>query len=37
MSRSTRYLLFFVGGGLMAVLFVWGVVGMPTFGSSDHP
>jgi multicomponent Na+:H+ antiporter subunit B len=36
-TRSTRYLLFFMGGGLLAVLFVWGVVGMPTFGSSDHP
>jgi multicomponent Na+:H+ antiporter subunit B len=29
--------LFLVGGGLLAILFVWGVVGMPTFGSSDHP
>jgi multicomponent Na+:H+ antiporter subunit B len=37
MSRSTRYLLFLAGGGLLAVLFVWGVVGMPKFGSSDHP
>jgi multicomponent Na+:H+ antiporter subunit B len=37
MSRSTRYLLFLVGGGLMSVLFVWGVIGMPSFGSTDHP
>jgi len=37
MSRSTRYMLFVVGGGLLTVLFVWGVVGMPTFGSTDHP
>jgi len=37
MSRSVRYTLFFVGGGLVAVLFVWGVVGMPSFGSNFHP
>jgi multicomponent Na+:H+ antiporter subunit B len=37
MRRSTRYLLFFTGGGLFAVLFVWAVVGMPSFGSSFHP
>ena len=37
MRRSTRYLLFFTGGGLFAVLFVWAAVGMPSFGSSFHP
>jgi len=37
MSRSTRYALFFIGGGLVAVLYVWAVVGMPLFGSIFHP
>lgn len=37
MSRATRYLLFFVGGGLIVVLYIVGVVGMPNFGSNNHP
>lgn len=37
MTRATRYLLFFVGGGLVVVVYVWGVVGMPSFGSTHHP
>ena len=37
MRRSTRYLLFFTGGGLFTVLFVWAAVGMPSFGSPFHP
>jgi multicomponent Na+:H+ antiporter subunit B len=37
MSRSIRYLLFFVGGGLVIVLFAYGVVQLPSFGSNFHP
>ena len=37
MSRATRYTLFLVGGGLIVVLYVLGVVGLPHFGSTDHP
>ena len=37
MSRSLRYGLFLGGSGLLAVLFVWGVLGMPKFGSAYHP
>jgi len=36
MNRGIRYVLFFTGGALIAVLYVWGVVGMPSFGSHDH-
>ena len=37
MKRSTRYLIFFVGAGLIAALYVVGAFGMPKFGSSFHP
>jgi multicomponent Na+:H+ antiporter subunit B len=37
MGRSTRYALFFGGGALVAVLFVWGVLEMTPFGASFHP
>ena len=37
MNRGARHLVFVFGGALVAVLFVWGVLGMPRFGSSDHP
>ncbi|HET9186811.1 MAG TPA: MnhB domain-containing protein [Acidothermaceae bacterium] len=37
MTRGARHLLFAFGGTLVAVLFVWGVLGMPKFGSTDHP
>lgn len=37
MNRGARHLVFLFGGSLVAVLFVWGVFGMPKFGSPDHP
>jgi multicomponent Na+:H+ antiporter subunit B len=37
MTRSTRYLLFFGGAALLGVFFVFGVIGMPSFGSAFHP
>lgn len=37
MNRGVRHLVFLFGGGLVAVLFVWGALGMPKFGSSNHP
>jgi multicomponent Na+:H+ antiporter subunit B len=37
MSRGARYALFFVGAGLLAVLYVRGIAGMPEFGSVFHP
>lgn len=37
MSRSSRNLLFFVGAGLLAALFAFGLGGMPKFGSQFHP
>lgn len=37
MTRGARHLVFVLGGALVAVLFVWGVLGMPKFGSADHP
>ncbi len=37
MNRGVRHLVFLFGGGLVAVLFVLGALGMPKFGSSNHP
>jgi len=37
MNRNARYLLFFAGGALVAVLFAWAALGMPSFGSTFHP
>lgn len=37
MNRGLRYLIFVLGVGFMAVLYVWGVHGMPSFGTHYHP
>jgi multicomponent Na+:H+ antiporter subunit B len=37
MSRGLRYVVFFVGAALLGVLYVRGVHGMPSFGTTFHP
>ncbi len=37
MTRSARMVLFVVGGGALAAVFVLGVLDLPGFGGSDHP
>lgn len=37
MSRRVRFVVFGIGGAVLAVAFVLSVFGMPGFGSDDHP
>ena len=37
MSRAARFVLFVLGGGCVALMFVLAFLAMPPFGHSDHP